>query len=488
MPDFLHGVETVESTKGPRPITVVRSAVIAVVGVAPLGTANTPIMVTKESDFSQFGSPIPGFTIPQALSAIADKGAGVVIVVNTFNAATNTKTVAATNLPAIASRKTKTAEAPLSNLVVTNSDASTTYVNGTDYIVDDYGNITILSNTIADGAVLKAAYKALDTATVTSTQIIGTIDGTTAARTGFKCLDLVYSMFGFKPKILIAPGFSQLAAVTTEMIAQANKLKAYALIDAPTATTIAAAITGRGPAGSINFNTSSDRADLCFPMLKISDPNPGNAIIDPVNGSSRQPDILSWHSAHKAGLIAAVDNNEGYWVSPSNHEIFGITGVERVITASLTDKTADCQVLNSVGINTVFMGFGTGIRHFGNSNASFPSNTFPTRFTSVRRTADVIEESIELAQIAFLDGPINLATIDNVRETVNKFLRTLKQRGAIIDGECLFDPADNPDTELALGHVTYTYTFMPPTPMERITFKAVLDISILSQLTVTSNA
>lgn len=473
MPNFLHGVETIESLKGPRPITVVKSSVIGLIGLAPTGPVNTPIVVASDTDAAQFGAQLPGFTIPQALEAILKKGSCLAVVVNVFDPAVNKKDVASYALAAVSSRKTKTVDPPLSNFVLTDNAGTTTYVNGTDYTVDAFGNITILSSSIAEAAVLKAAYKTIDQTTITNSMIVGSVDGTTGARTGLKCFDLSFSTFGFKPKILIAPGFSNVTAIVTALASSAASLKAMYIADAPTGTTVATAIAGRGPSGTINFNTSDKRAILTYPMVKVSDPNPSN------NG-----DLLDWFSSHLAGLMASVDNAEGYWVSPSNHEIVGITGVERVITASLTDTNAETNQLNAVGILTQFNAFGTGRRAWGNRSAAFPSSTAIDQFIPVRRTADIVEESIELAQLQFIDQPINLATIDAVRDSVNQFLRTLIGRGALIDGECIFDPADNPDTELAAGHVTYTYTMCPPPPMEKMTFKSVIDISLLKALTV----
>lgn len=469
---FLHGVETLESTKGPRPITVVKSAVIGLIGVAPLGAKNTPILVSSDTDAAQFGAMLPGFTIPQAMDAIQSKGSGVIIVVNVYDPATNDLQVTDELLAAVANRKTKTLAAPLSGFTLKNNAGDTTYVLNTDYTVDAFGNISILASAIAEGAILKASYKKLDPSTVTNAQIVGAVDGVTGARTGLKCFDLSFSLFGFRPKIMIAPGFSSVNAIATELMVSAGKLKAVTLLDAPNNTTLAVALAGRGPAGTINFNTSNKRAILLYPMVKALD---GQGV-----------EGADYFSSHYAGLMANVDNTEGYWVSPSNHEITGITGVEKVLTASLTDENAETNQLNAVGIVTIFNAFGTGRRAWGNRNASFPSSTAPDNFIPVRRTADVIEESIELAQMQFIDQPINLATIDAVRESVNSFLRTLVGRGAIIDGECFYDPNDNPTTELAAGHVTYTYTFMPPPPMERITFKAVIDINLLKALNATS--
>jgi phage tail sheath protein FI len=488
---FLHGVETAEVLVGSRVIQIVRSAVIALVGIAPKGATNTLKLVTSEADISQFGAQLPGFSIPQALSAIFSKGGftkgGAVLVVNVFDPAVHIAAVAAEVLAAVAGRKTKTAFSPIPGQAfsLTSNDGATVYVLGTDYTMDDFGNITILASTIAEGALPKATYKKLDASGIVSATIVGTVDGATQARTGTKCFELAYTMFGITPKILIAPGFSTVVATAQAIALLSSKYRAIDLIDAPIGTSYSVAIAGRGPAGAINFYTSSKRSYLLFPMLKVADPNPANT----VNGVV--PDLVDYYSSHLAGIIAANDNdadNGGYWVSPSNKQIDGITGVERLITSAINDPSTEANQLNAAGITTYFNAFGSGRRTWGNRSAGFPSSTDFDTFVSVRRTADIVEESTELAQLKYIDGPINKGSIDAVREDVNSLIRTLIGRGALIDGECTYDPADNPDQELAAGHVTWTYSLCPPPPMERMSFKAKLDTTLLKKLNASSAA
>ena len=467
--NYLHGVETVEMLTGARPVSIVKSAVIGLVGIAPMGAKNALTLVQSSADAAQFGSQVPGFSIPQALDAIFDQGAGTVIVVNVFDASTMTSTITA-EAQTVAAGKFKTTKAPLSDLVVKKSDDSVTYVKGEDYTIDDYGNATIIDvAAMPDGTVLKIGYKALDPATVTASAINGTIDSGTGARSGMKCFELSYNTFGFVPRILIAPGYSSLNAVATEMIAVAGKYRAHALIDAPAGTIPTAAIAGRGPSGSINFNTSSKRAILCYPMLKAYD-------------IASDADQNRPYSQFLAGVIAATDLSDGYWFSPSNREIKGITGVERPISAAINDPNTEANLLNEKGIVTVFNSYGTGIRTWGNRSAAFPSSTHPSNFIAVQRTADIMYESLELAMLQFIDQPINNAIIDAIKETVNSFIRTLIMRGALVDGKCIFDKAKNPASELAAGHLLFDIEFMPPTPAERITFDAFIDINLLKNL------
>ena len=90
---YLHGVETIEIEKGARTIRTVKTAVVGLVGTAPIQnvddeykTINEPVLISSDVDaVKYFGNATDGFTIPQALDAIFDQGAGVVLVVNVFD-------------------------------------------------------------------------------------------------------------------------------------------------------------------------------------------------------------------------------------------------------------------------------------------------------------------------------------------------------------------------------------------------------------------
>lgn len=468
--NFLHGVETIEIQKGARSIKVVKSAVIGLVGIAPEGEANHPILVTSEKDAAQFGAQVPGFSIPQSLDAIFKQGAGTVIVVNVFKEDEHTLLVEDESHQ-ITNGKTKLANAPIGDIEIKEGGNPTSYQKNVDYSIDAFGNFKTIGSGISEGATLTFNYKKLNDAAITASVINGSIDSGTGVRTGFKCFELSFNMFGFTPKILIAPTFSDAPAVSANMISLAESLKAIAYIDAPYGTTVSDAIEARGPLGTIGFNTSSKRAELLYPHLKVSNPDPAET-----------GELLFPYSAFLAGVRAAVDNDEGYWFSDSNHEIKGIIGVERQITAGISDANTESNLLNEAGITTLFNSFGSGIRVWGNRSASYPSYTGPDNFVCVRRTADIIHESVEQACLQFIDRPITQGWIDSVRESVNSFLRTLQGRGAIIDGVCKYNPDDNPAVELAQGHVTFTIDFMPPTPAERITFNSFINIEYLNNL------
>lgn len=487
---WLHGVETIEIDVGPRPIRQVKTAVVGLVGTAPMfdvdpadRTLNTLQLVTNDRDARRyFGANRESYSIPRALDAIFDQGAGIVLVVNVLDIATDTTVVAAPtsgtgNFTFDADGKIYLAASGsgvrhygVSAVSVKSADGTTTHTVTTDYTVNSAdGTITrVPGGGITTGASVRVGYTHVDPTDVVNSDIIGTVDGG-GNRTGMQAFLDAYNLFGFYPKILIAPFYSPQTAIATEMNVLAGKFRAIALVDAPIGTTFQQAINGRGPSGSINFNTSSERLVLCYPHLKVYD-------------SATDKEVLEPMSQRLAGVICAKDNERGYWWSPSNTEFKGIVGTERRLTAMINDPQSEVNLLNEVGIVTVFNSFGTGLRSWGNRSAAWPTLTHPRNFINIRRTADVIHESVEYSMLQFIDYPINDALIDAVTESVNSFLRTLIVRGALIDGECSYDPTKNPATELALGHLTFDIVFMPPPPAERITFESFIDINLLNQL------
>ena len=403
---FLHGVETIEVTTGARTISTVKTAVVGIVGTAPIEdvqeeykTINAPTLILNEVEaVKYFGNHKAGYTIPQALKAIFDQGAGIAIVINVYDP-------------------------------------------------DKH-------ESVEDVAV---------------SDINGGIDAETGKRTGMKAFEDCYSLFGYYPKTIIAPVYCEDAAVMTEMNTLCNKIRAMGIVDAPVGATVQDVISGRGPEGTINFNTSSERLILCYPHLKVYDSESDSIKLQP-------------YSQRLAGVIAAKDVEKGYHWSPSNTEIQGIVGVERQLTSMINDPTSEVNALNECGVVTVFNSYGSGFRTWGNRSAAYPTSTNPTNFICVRRTADILHESVEYSMLQFMDYPIDNGLIDYICETVNQFIRTLIGRGALIDGKCSFNADKNPATEIANGHLTFDIEFMPPTPAERITFESFIDIELLKSL------
>jgi phage tail sheath protein FI len=332
--------------------------------------------------------------------------------------------------------------------------------------------LKVLSSQIAESTVLKFTYKKLNIAAVTSSIIIGEQNATTGLRSGMACWELSYNTYGFTPKILIAPGFSTLSPVASKLRALADKYRAINYVDAPAGTTVAAAIAGRGPAGSIaHFNVSHQRTELLYPQLLKYD-------------AATNANVAFPYSAFLAGVRQAIDNDEaqGFWTSTSNHAI-NCEGFEGKISFQLNDSNSETNLLNAAGITTVANAFGTGILTWGNRNSSYPSAAGQRSFSNIIRTFDIVQESMEFAALPYVDKGITQALIDVMREEGNSFIRTLIRRGALpVGSKVAYNPDDNTPEELSNGHIVFQIIDAGIPPAERITFKHVLDITLVSNL------
>ena len=275
--NFLHGVETVELTKGTTTVRTVKTAIIGLVGTAPINdvdaeykSINEPILITKEEDATlYFGKHKAGFTIPQALKAIFDQGAGTIMVVNVFDPSVH--------------------ESP-------------------------------------EDVELK--------------DIVGSVETLTGKRTGLRAFEDSYSLFGFYPKTIIAPVYSEDQVIVDEINKVCKKIRAIGIVDAPVGTTVQDAIKGRGTS-KINFNINSDRVVLCYPHIKVYDYDAQEIKLEPL-------------SQRLAGVIAVKDNEKGYHWSPSNTVIQGVLGTEKNLTSMINDPQSEVNLLNEAGILTVF--------------------------------------------------------------------------------------------------------------------------------------
>ena len=457
--NYLHGIETTEVERGPRAIRVVKSAVIALVGTAPTGPVNELTMSLNDKDAAQFGPHLSGFSIPEALEGIYDFGAGTVLVVNVLDPAIH-RTDVTDQVKQFGNNDLLQLEhGALQLLQLKAAGGTDVYAPDVDYTANMLtGRVKRLAaGNIPANAQVSADYTYADPSKVTAAEIIGSVT-VAGRRTGLKAFQDSYNLLGFFPKIFIAPGFSTLNSASVELIASAEQLSGVAYIDAPIGTTVQQVIAGRGPAGGINFNTSSDRVRLCYPHVKVYDAATDGERLQPL-------------SIRAAGLRAKVDNDNGYWWSSSNQELIGVIGLERPLTARVDDPSSEVNLLNENGITTVFNSFGTGLRLWGNRTAAWPTVTHMRNFENVRRTKDVADESIRYSSLQFVDMPVTESLLTSITESVNLFFRKLIGDGALLGGECWYDPARNPQTELELGHVLFNYKLGVPVPFERGTFE-----------------
>lgn len=294
--------------------------------------------------------------------------------------------------------------------------------------------------------------------------VVGGVNSSSGQYEGVHALLGAESILGVAPRILIAPGFTHQRPedpenegehlanpVVSELIGIAERLRAVIIADGPN-TTDEAAIAYAGDFGSA-------RVFLVDPWVKDS------------SGTSRPP------SAAVAGLIAKTDNERGFWWSPSNQTINGITGTSRAVDFALGDANARANLLNEDNIATIIRQ--DGFRLWGNRTLSSDPKW---AFLSVRRTADIINDSLLRAHLWAVDRNITKNYVQDVVEGVNAYLRNLIAQGAILGGRCWADPDLNTPDQIAQGKVYFDFDFTPPYPAEHITFRSHLTQDYLTEI------
>lgn len=280
--------------------------------------------------------------------------------------------------------------------------------------------------------------------------IIGGVDKETGEYQGIEAFLSSESIVHVLPRILIAPQFThQLPEdgknpAVAALVPIAEKLRSIIVADGPN-TNDEEAIKWRKSVGS-------SRVYVVDPWVKVF-----------IEGKE---EILP-PSSFVAGLIAKVDSEQGFWHSPSNKEINGIIGTSRPIDFTLGNTNCRANHLNENEVTTII--HQNGYRLWGNRTCS---NDAKWTFLSVRRTADLINDSLLRAHLWAVDRNITKTYIDDVIEGVNSYLANLKAQGAIISGKCYATPELNTPANIASGKVSFDFEFTPPYPAEQIIFRS----------------
>lgn len=293
----------------------------------------------------------------------------------------------------------------------------------------------------------------------TMANVIGGVNAGSGQFEGVQALVGAESVVGHAPRILCAPGWTHQRPedaanpgtffanpVVAELEGIADRIGAVIVADGPN-TTDAAAQAYAGDWGT------SGRVYVVDPWVKVLDGD-GDIVDEPASG-------------RVAGVIARTDNDIGFWVSPSNQGVFGIVGTSRPVDFKLGDQSSRANLLNANAVTTIIRQ--DGFRLWGNQ---VPTGDAKWQFLCVRRTADVLNESIQRAHLWAVDRAITKTYIEDVVEGVNGFIALLVAQGALLGGNCWADPDLNTAASIQNGQVWFNFDFTPPYPAERVTFRS----------------
>lgn len=399
--------------------------------------------------------------------------------------------------------------------------------------VADEGTLPSAMDGIFDqtgAAVIVVRVEEGEDAVETLANILGGVNSTTGNYEGVHAFLGAESIVGFKPKILIAPGFTHQrvtggiltltgvggtgytdgtwpltvsggtggsgaagtativgGVVTTRTITNAGS----GYIEAPTFVLPLGAGSGSGATFVVSIGITANAvvselvgiAERLRAVIIQDGPSTTDEaaiavagdigskrvyLVDPriLKADSEGITVPDYASACVAGLIAKSDNERGFWFSPSNQNINGIIGTERAVDFSMGDVNSRANLLNASNVATIIRQ--NGFRLWGNRTLS-PDAKWA--FLSIVRTADTIAESIQAGHLWAVDRGITKNYMQDVREGVIAYLRGLKTAGGILGGDCWIDPELNTPSNIAQGKVYWDFDFTGVYPAEHLTFR-----------------
>ncbi|WP_029083402.1 phage tail sheath subtilisin-like domain-containing protein [Bradyrhizobium sp. th.b2] len=453
---YLHGIETIELDSPSGPVETVKSNVIGLVGTAPdadpdLFPLNTPVPVF--ADALKAGQLKSTGTLLDGIDAIYSQKSAVVVVVRVSEGQSQEETWS----NAVGSPSGKTGVWSLlkarpmlgliPKLLVAPGHTSGRPTNGVaNLVIGDEGDGYVLATT----SISIAAPPAGGRTAKAVPQVVG------GKLTGVVITDPGYGYTGAAPAVTVT-GAGTGAAVTATLGHVANpvgvalasivdRLRAVAFLDGP-GTSYEDAVQYRQDYGS----------------QRISFVDPGVLSWDTENSIY----VTKPASAYAAGIQARIDEEKGFWYSFSNELIQNIGGPARPVDFMVNDRDCEANQLNSQQVTTII--HDDGFRFWGLRG----TGTDPLwAQLSVRRTADMVYESLERAERSRLDKPFSLQLLAGIQGDVNKYLRLLRSRGALIGGKCWIDPTVNTAATFSAGELTVDFDLEPPACLEHLQFRA----------------
>lgn len=305
-----------------------------------------------------------------------------------------------------------------------------TLARSLDAIADQASPITVVVR-VAEG----------ETDAETTSNIVGSV--TAAGQyTGLKALLAAEAQLGVRPRILGVPGLDNLA-VTTEMVAIAEKMRAFAYANCWDCDNVSDAIAYRQGFGAREL------------MLIW-------------------PDFINWDTATNAdkpaaavaralGLRAKLDEQVGWHKTLSNVPVNGVSGLSKDIYWDLQNPATDAGLLNADDVTTLIRR--DGFRFWGSRTCS-ADPLFA--FENYTRTAQVLADTMAEGQFWAADKPMHNSLVRDLVESIQAKIRELVRNGYLIGGDCWFDPAANDKDTLKAGKLYLDYDYTPVPPLENL--------------------
>lgn len=331
-----------------------------------------------------------------------------------------------------------------------------TLAKSLDAIADQASPVTVVVR-VADGEGVDDAAKEAD-------QVSKIIGGVTPAGqyTGLKALLAAEAQLGVKPRILGVPGLDSLP-VTTELVAIAEKLRAFAYASCWDCETVSEALAYRAGFGARELM-------LIWPDFvswdTVANANaPANAV------------------ARALGLRAKLDEQVGWHKTLSNVPVNGVSGLSKDIYFDLQNPATDAGLLNADEVTTLIRR--DGFRFWGSRTCS-ADPLFA--FENYTRSAQVLADTMAEAHFWAVDKPMHPSLVRDIVEGINAKMRELVRNGYLLGGECWYDEAANDKDTLKAGKLYLDYDYTPVPPLENLLLRQRITDRYLVEFAAAVNA
>lgn len=453
-----------------------QSGTVAVyVGTAPVnlirgyaGSVNTPVKLSNIADVRRYfgySNNWGAFTLCEAFYAHFSNPTGAnigpVVAINVLDPAEHIKDAETTQTLTF----TKGRATIISDTIILDTLALANKVEGTDYSVSydfDKGHVVINSIGTPITGNVQATYNEVDTAAVTSDEIIG---GVTAegVYTGLGCIGLVYQDLGLITNLIGCPKWSSTKAVYDAMIAAGTKINghwdAFIAADIPVldgatkVDTIAAAIAWKETNG---YDDETHKPFWPMGMLEAG---------KPIHAST----LFIWRqmlvdATHDGVPMESASNK----AVPVVKQYFGEGSVNRGFDQQHGNE------LNANGITTIVFWGGQWVLwgpHTGAYKHGFVADNRSIFDVSIRMMMHV-SNSFQLDHALVIDSPMTRSMADTIKIREQEKADALAAMGALIGTPKVdFLESDNPTGNLVQGSFVWVNKNTPTPPFKDGTLK-----------------
>ena len=276
---------------------------------------------------------------------------------------------------------------------------------------------------------------------------------------------------GVKPRLLCAPGIPNIVAanygsnptkngVADRLVTLGEHLRAIGFVGFVPSV---AADDTNGNAKKFAGAFDSDRLVVVTPGAKMN--NADAKLVD--------TDLTGFY----VGAAARTDYEKGWWNSFSNKPVRALLGLSRPIDFGYPSSAGQDLIDGKLwSVDRSVGGFQTAGEV--STTVTDPASEFP----NVRRTIDIIADSLEQSFQWAKAESITKNFYQTVAEGVNNFLRELRARDAIIYGNCYPDPDLNTASVISKGQAWFNVEVTPVYPANRLVFKLQLSKEGLAEL------